>query len=1009
MNYTPLYVFSEYSMLHSTCHIDKLIEKCKEYGLNSLAVTDDNTTHAYLKLYKACKKENIKFIFGLKLDYQFNNTIFTLLVYAKNKIGYQNLLRLSTLLKTKNSPLTLADLQNNSDGVLAVSYGVERTINNYLPNRNQLIIDHLNKINNIYQDFYIGLNAHFSLNATYDFYKKLGKKMVAVTPIYYLEETDLEGYRVLRSLANSATEVKLNDEEKEAYFKSNQEMEFLYRSCPELINNTKEISDKCQVDIVFEGYLVPQYQEGLDARRYLYELAHFGLKKRLSTMERVNPNIYLKRLDYELNTINEMGFNDYFLIVYDYVKYAKKNQIMVGPGRGSAGASLVAFSLGITDIDPIKYNLLFERFLNKERITMPDIDIDFQNDKRGQVIDYISQKYGINRVAHICTFQTFQVRSAIGNTARVYKINDSHLKEVLKYVDYELGLNSEISLLEIIEKNEKIKQLIESYDDIANLLKAACLIYNLPSNKSTHTAGILITKNDLTNYTALDLSVDNILQTQLEAPDLEELGLLKMDLLALKNLTNIAATINLIHHDNPLFKLPKDENDPRVYKMLANGNVLGVFQLESEGMISVLKRMNISYFSDLVSAIALYRPGPMDEINHFIDRKFGKEQVEYPHPILKEILKDTYGTIVYQEQIMLIATTFAGYSLGKADVLRRAVAKKKKEVLEEERTKFVSSSVRNGYLESDAQKIYDYIVKFADYGFNKAHSVAYAKLAYQTAYLKYYYPNYYLGVLYSSVLGSDKDVNEYYKECLKCNITVFPPDINYSLDRFLPVQGGIVYPLNGIKGLGNVKIKEIIKEREKGRFKSYKDFIERTKNFLSLSVITSIIYSGALDIFGLTKKALIETAKTHIDMADYSDLPGLRKVEYPQDEYSFTTLSEREKEAIGLNIKYNFFVQYAGLYEEKGLVRLKDIKLNMQIHTMGKVEKLKNMKTKKSENMARFILTDNTSQVECVIFPIAYQKVQNIEENTMVELFGSVRLNEKNSQNQIVVEDLKTL
>ena len=832
--------------------------------------------------------------------------------------------------------------------------------------------------------------------------------MVAIQPVYYLTPDDLDAYIVLRSISNNGNLVNITESEANSYLYLSSEIEYLFNKYPELINNSKVISDKCDVEIEFGKFQLPKYSDEIDADKYLYELSILGLKKRLKQLPNVNTNIYIERLKKEYETIVKMGFADYFLIVWDYVKYAKKNNIYVGPGRGSAGASLIAYCLGITDVDPIKYNLLFERFLNEERVTMPDIDIDFPDDERDKVIQYVGKRYGASRVAHIGTFGTFQVKLAINDTARVYKTKDTHLKQILKILNAELE-NYKIhqpSLYDIIEKSDQLKQLMDEYEEINKVLNVACKLQGLPRNVSTHAAGIIITKYPLVNYTALDNGLEGIYQTQFEASDLESLGLLKMDFLGLKNLTNISKTIELIKLDNPEFSLPKDENDQEVFKMLASGDVVGVFQLESAGMSKVIKELNTSSLDDIISALALYRPGPMDIIPTFIKSKFGKESVTYPHEDLHLILKDTYGTIVYQEQIMQIAVKFAGYSLGRADILRRAVSKKKKEVLEQERISFVNSSINKGYDRSVAEEIYDYIVKFADYGFNKAHSVAYAKLSYQTAYLKCHYTTYYMSTLMSTFIGSNNDIVSYYKEALRKNIGVMGPNINESLNYFASVDNKILFPLTIIKGLGEVKAKEIMEERLKGKFESFKDFLIRTKDIIPFSLINNIIYSGALDSFKLTKKAMIESAKLHIDLVDYEDIPGMKGVTYTDEEYPYGILLEKEKEVLVLNIKYNFFKQYAHIYQTKHLAYIKDAKENMQIRTLGILSKIREIKTKKDELMAFALIEDNMNEIELTIFPRVYNRYPNLTIGSIVIITGVVT---KRNNLQIVVDDIQII
>ena len=1014
MEFVPLYVRSEYSMLQSTCSIEKLVSYAKEYGYKSLAVTDEGVMHGTIKFYNACKKAGIKPVIGLKVPYNLNGVISNILLYAMDISGYRNLMRISSRYKTSNSPIDLEDLRKCSLGVLAVTPGNDSIIYNYLRSNNQIKIkEHLSLLNSVFNNLYVGIslstiNDRNNLDNYYQNLNSIGAKMVAIQPVYYLTPDDLDAYIVLRSISNNGNLVNITESEANSYLYLSSEIEYLFNKYPELINNSKVISDKCDVEIEFGKFQLPKYSDEIDADKYLYELSILGLKKRLKQLPNVNTNIYIERLKKEYETIVKMGFADYFLIVWDYVKYAKKNNIYVGPGRGSAGASLIAYCLGITDVDPIKYNLLFERFLNEERVTMPDIDIDFPDDERDKVIEYVGKRYGASRVAHIGTFGTFQVKLAINDTARVYKTKDTHLKQILKILNAELE-NYKIhqpSLYDIIEKSDQLKQLMDEYEEINKVLNVACKLQGLPRNVSTHAAGIIITKYPLVNYTALDNGLDGIYQTQFEASDLESLGLLKMDFLGLKNLTNISKTIELIKLDNPEFSLPKDENDKEVFKMLASGDVVGVFQLESAGMSKVIKELNTSSLDDIISALALYRPGPMDIIPTFIKRKFEKESVTYPHEDLHLILKDTYGTIVYQEQIMQIAVKFAGYSLGRADILRRAVSKKKKEVLEQERISFVKSSINKGYDRSVAEEIYDYIVKFADYGFNKAHSVAYAKLSYQTAYLKCHYPTYYMSTLMSTFIGSNNDIVSYYKEALRKNIGVIGPSINESLNYFASVDNKILFPLTIIKGLGEVKAKEIMEERLKGKFESFKDFLIRTKDIIPFSLINNIIYSGALDSFKLTKKAMIESAKLHIDLVDYEDIPGMKGVTYTDEEYPYGILLEKEKEVLGLNIKYNFFKQYAHIYQTKHLAYIKDAKENMQIRTLGILSNIREIKTKKDELMAFALIEDNMNEIELTIFPRVYNRYPNLTIGSIVIITGVVT---KRNNLQIVVDDIQII
>lgn len=1014
MAYTPLYVLSEYSMLQSTCHIDQLVNRCKEYGLPALAVTDVGVMHGQLKLYNACQKAGIKFIFGLKVEYIVNNSTSWILLFAENYNGYRNLMRISSRYRVFNKPLEIEDLKKTNEGIIAVTCGMESNILRYLNNPNH-VLTHLEIISGVFKELYIGISQNTqyeikNLENFYNFFRSKGYDMVAISPTFYVDEADRDAYQVLRSVASGGRLVNLSEVEQNASLLKDNEIRALFRLHPDLVDNTNDIADKCNVEIEFGKLQIPLFKNDLDSKDYLRKLSQAGLKKRSLSIKNYNHEIYQNRLFYELNIISQMGFDDYFLIVYDYVKFAKKRGIYVGPGRGSAGASLVAYCLGITDIDPIKYNLLFERFLNPERITMPDIDVDFPDNERNEVIKYVGERYGNSKVAHICTFGTYQTKLVVADTGKVYKISDEHLKEVKRIINSELlKSKNEKPLPEIVETSTKLRELMEDFPDINKLITTAVKIYNLPKSLSTHTAGIIITRHNLVNYTALEKSPDEIFESQYEASDIESLGLLKMDFLSLRNLTTIASTIDLIRQNNPNFVMPKDENDPRVYRMLSAGYVNGVFQFESEGMRKLLMQLKPTRFEDLVSALALYRPGPMDMIPHFINRKFQKEKIDYPHPDLKDILSETYGIIIYQEQIMQIAQKFAGYTLGHADVLRRAVSKKKKEVLEAERTSFVSSSIKNGYSKEDAEKIYDYIVKFADYGFNKAHSVAYSKLSYQTAYLKCYYPQYYLSTLFTSVIGSESDIQAYYREATLFGIQVLGPDINRSTDHFLPTGKQIIFPLTSIRGLGTTKTAELLNERNKGPFTSFKDFIIRTKDIISLSVVSNIIYSGALDGFGLTKKAMIESGKKHLDLLDYEGLPGIFEVKYTSEEFSYGELTEREKEVIGINLKYNFFVQYSSIYQERGLIKIKDLKNGMHIHTLGVLKNVKIVSTKNNEKMAICKLEDDLTQIDMVIFPKVFNSISGLSVGVIIEAIGNVELNERNNNLQLIANEIRII
>lgn len=1010
-----LYVQTEYSILQSACKIKPLIEKLKEQQLHSCAIVDEGTMYGTIKFYQECNKNNIKPVIGLKVKYHYNDKTNNLVLLAINNFGYQNLMKISSRLQLTNNNIDFEYLQKTTMGLTAILPYEESLVQKYLErNDAKNAIQTLELLKEIYSDFYIGLGIKSITNSNFiDNYFKLLKnynyQFVALPKVSFINESDYDAYTTLKAIKNNGVFVEGIENDKNNYLHDVKSVETIYYNHYDMLENTSKIANMCNVQIEFGKYQLPLYESGLDSFAYLKELCSIGLEKRMQNFEySYDKRKYYDRLNYELNVINEMGFSDYFLIVYDYVKYAKKNNIFVGPGRGSAPASLVAYSLGITEIDPLYYNLLFERFLNKERLSMPDIDIDFPDDRRDEVIRYVGKKYGKNRVAHILTFGTFKIRQAINDCARVFKLNDVKTKEIYKHLQavntYKVYDNP--SLKTLIEASSDLQLLMNNYEDINKVLTIACKIQDIPRNISTHAAGIVITKFDLVNYTPLDEGLDEIYQTQYEAKDLEALGLLKMDFLGLKNLTNIAKTIELIRKDIPDFTLPKNENDYDTYKMMREGDLTGVFQLESAGMRKVIMQLKTSTFDDITHALALYRPGPMDIIPSFIRRKFNEEKVEYPHKDLEPILKETYGMIVYQDQIMLIACKFAGYTLGRADILRRAVSKKKKEVLEQERINFVESSVNRGYSSDTANMIYDYIVKFADYGFNKAHSVAYAKIAYLTAYLKCHYFAYYMSTLMTSFMGSSSEMLEYTKEATKKNVEVLNPNIKLSTDEFEVINGKIYFPLSIIKGLGEIKTKQCIEERTKAKFKDYEDFVERTKDFLAISLLENIIYSGALDDFGLTKKAMIENLKSIIDRSNYGFIKDMIKTDYTDEEFSYGILQEKELEVIGINIKYNFYQQFASFYSKYNLVKIANLSENKEARTIGTVKRVRETKTKNNETMAFVEITDDTSNIEIVLFPMIYQQIGKLQNGMILMISGKTQ---KRMTLQIIVDRFKII
>ena len=979
MDFVSLYLESEYTLITSPIRVEELVEKAKEYGYNTLAVTDLNNMYGALKFYTKCRENNIKPILGLQLELKgFVKELTKVLCYAKNIGGYKELLKLATLAKVKKD-FCVADLKDLTKDVVVVVPGEE----------NELIQAYLNGVNfeevvNFYinnlPDIFIGLNMQtekmrINIGKMIKNFNKYGLKCVALDKVCYLNKSDYEAYKILSSLRLGKTDYEGSEKENNSFLLKKSEALRVYNAYPELLENAVLINRMCNVEIPFSGYKMPVYDEKMDTAQYLQELSVTGLKRRLAlnNIDKKDYKKYADRLFYELGVITKMGFCDYFLIVYDFIKYAKKNNILVGPGRGSAPGSLVAYSLGITELDPIKYGLLFERFLNPERVSMPDIDTDFPDYNREEVIKYMGVRYGKDKVAHIGTFGTFGPRPAIRAVAKCMQLPAMYLDEILLHV------GNDVSVIEDAFENKVFKKMYDENESIKYLIDVAIKLQLLPHHVSVHAAGIIFVDSKLTDYTALQEGINGIYQTQFEASDLEKLGLVKIDFLGIRNLTIIDDVIKMIPDKSfDINKIPLD--DKKVYEMLAMKDTDGVFQLESAGMRNLLAQLKTSCLEDVYNALALYRPGPMEIIPSFVKRKFGREKVEYIHEDLKEILEPTYGTIVYQEQIILIAQKFAGYTLGQADILRRAVSKKKTELMISEREKFINGSIKKGYNKELAERIFDHILKFANYGFNKSHSVAYSLVSYRMAYLKRYYPKEFMAVLMSNNIGKSRLLKSYILSCNKYGVKVFCPNINISSAHFVTKEEGMYYSLLAINGLGEVTIKSFLSERKaNGLYKDYDDFIFRTKNIFNKKNVEMLIYSGALDCFGITRKSMITEYEKSIELANYGDLfkESLSEHVFSDDEYDFTLMAKYEKEALGINLKYDVFKQFSNLKAKYKTVEIANLQVDKVSNVLFVIDNYRVITTKKGEEMAFLTISDDTDTIEGVIFPKLFASVEN--------------------------------
>lgn len=988
---TYIYGQTGYNLLNNSILLKDYISVSLEYGYKYLTLTDSNL-YAAFKFLNLCKKNNIKPILGLEIDVIDSNYKFKMLAYAKDIDGYKSLVKLSSNSKVANKVFEVEELTKYS-GITFISTFEDSFFLLSLKESSDKFISLVKKYKDVLKDFYVGIsnqNLKNKNDAQY-MYEICVSNNIDAIPLHqtlYLKQEDNTVYEALRKI-NQTNDIKFGD-----YFLPTKEnLDYEFANCPKLNEGLKKFLSNIKDYMPHAKISLPTFKNDLNlsSDTYLKELCIKGCKRRFEIEHVASFEAYMDRLNYELNVISKMGYQDYFLIVWDYVRYAKKNSVMVGPGRGSACGSLVAYSLGITNVDPLKYNLLFERFLNPERVTMPDIDMDFPTDKRNEVIDYVKEKYGKNRVCNITAFDTFQLKSSIQDLGRVLGIDKAKLK-VLSNVagqakDFEDLLN-------------KFKDNIEIY----NLLIIAKKLENLPRHISTHAAGIVLSNDNLDELVPLQNGINNLYQAQWDKDDIEAVGLLKMDFLGVKNLNIVSDCVNKIDTLNNISLQYIPLNDKNTFELLQRGDTLGIFQLEGEGIKKVLIKLKPNSLDDIVAVLALYRPGPMDQINEFIDRKNGKK-FEYLHKDLEPILKSTYGIIVYQEQIMLIAHDFAGLSLGEADVLRRAVSKKNKELLDSQRVNFVEHCVKNNYSKEIANQIYDYIVKFAEYGFNKAHAVGYALLSYQMAYIKANYFNIFMSNLLNSVIGNQSDVVSYIRYARLHKMHVYEPNINESDVTFKIYKDGLIFPLSGIFGIGLIQASQIVKERENGLYKSLDDFKKRTS--LNSNSIINLIYSDSFDLFGHSKKTLVDEANNNI--STYSrfldDVIGLKEEEFDEIE-----LKRLEAKMLGLNIKYDNFKNIEIIHRNYNASFISRKSLNKDLNTIIQFENIKEIKTKKGDPMAFGSATDGRISFNFVIFPKEYEIFKDILDKESIFLaFGHVSFDDKYKKVELKIANLKKI
>ena len=961
--YNMLYVKSNYSLLSSLLTIDDIIDYNIKNNRTNAVICDDNM-YGTMEFIKKCNLKKIKPIVGLEVS--FDN--YKILLYIKNYQGYLNLIKICT--RVNDNSITIDDIIKYKDNLfILVPFD---SLNFYLEHKDK------------FMDIYLG----FSNKKEESEALVITKDIVYLKPCLYKRKEDSDYLKYLYLIRDGKT---LNDNI--SYDTLNKELEVT-----DIINtyenigllNTLKIVDECNLEFPKPSLLLPIYEcpKGVDSSIYLMSLAKAGLSKRL------NNNVtkdYLDRLGYELNIINNMGFANYFLVVYDFIRYAKKKGILVGPGRGSAAGSLVAYSLGITEIDPLKYNLLFERFLNPERKTMPDIDTDIPDIYRDDIINYVTDKYGKKRVSGIVTFGTLAAKQVLRDVSRIFSVPLYKVDRLTSFIP----VMSHKKLDEFYRENEKFRAYINSDEVLSKVYKIASIIEGFPRQIGTHAAGIVMCKKDLDEVIPLTKS-DDMYLTGYSMNYLEELGLLKMDFLGIRNLTIIMNVMDMVYKTRGVKiefnDIPLDDND--VYKLFANSDTSGIFQFESNGMRGFLRKLKPSSFDELSTAIALFRPGPAENIDLYIARKEGREKVIYQDKSLEPILKETYGIMIYQEQIMQVANIYAGYTLGEADILRRAISKKKVDVLKNEESKFISKAKALGHGENISKTIFASILKFAGYGFNKSHAVAYSLVAYKMAYLKVHYKLEFYANLLNNVIGASSKMQEYLREIRSHDLKVLKPDINKSTNRFVIDSNNIIFPFSTIKGVGTSVSSLVLKARDKEFTDIYDAFSKLVRSGVTKKQLESLINADAFRNFGFNKKTLITNLDSLVNYGtltiDLDESLVLKPEIIITNEFPNSVLLEQEEECFGFYISNHPVTTYKSKYQNIVSINCIGNYFNRIVNVMVMVEKVKAIKTKKNEDMAFVTASDETGQVDFIFFPRVYKNNMDIKKGDICIFTGTV-------------------
>ena len=1055
MSFAHLHVHTEYSLLDGACRIGGMMDRVKELGQTAIAITDHGVMYGCIDFYKAAKAAGVKPIIGCEVYvtrrgmedrvHGIDNDPYHLVLLCENRTGYENLCKMVSeafINGFYGKPrVDLALLEKHHEGLIALSACLAGAIPQYL-----LEEDYENakayavNLARIFGEgnFYLELQDHGideqrPVNqGVMRIARETGLPLVATNDAHYLRKEDAAMQDVLMCIQMGKTvddEHRMKFQTEEFYLKSEDEMRQLFPNCEEAIENTQRIADRCNLEFVFNEYHLPAFPvpAGYTNEEYFRKLCYDGFAERYADP----PESYKERLEYEIGVISRMGYVNYYLIVWDFIRYAKENDIPVGPGRGSGAASIVAYCMHITEVDPMQYALIFERFLNPERVSMPDFAPDFCMERRGEVIEYVTRKYGADHVAQIATFGTMAARGAIRDVGRALNFTYAETDVVAKLVPTTLH----ITLDEALKVSPKLKEMYDTDERVKLLIDTARALEGMPRNTSTHAAGVVITAQPVCDYVPLSRNDDTIV-TQYTMTTIEELGLLKMDFLGLRNLTVIKDAEEQIKKFNPEFSMAKiPDDDPETFAMLAEGKTQGVFQLESQGMTGVCVGMKAGSIEDITAIVALYRPGPMDSIPKFIENKLNHRKVTYKTPLLEPILKVTYGCIVYQEQVIEIFRSLGGYTMGQADNIRRAISKKKMKVIEEERKVFVYGDrekgipgcIAKGVSEAVAQSIYDEIVAFANYAFNKAHAVCYAVVSYQTAYLKCHYPKQYMAALMTSLLDSTDKVSGYIAACKDMGIPVLPPDINRSEDHFTVEGDAIRFGLGAVKNVGHGLIRSVSAKRKDGDFKSLEDFLQRMgEGELNKRAVENFIKCGAMDCFGNHRSELLavydsmmdsvaSTRKHNLDgqmglfgmmeedaasAIPIPKLPELKKADMMAMEKETTGiyLSGHPMDDYRKYLKNTHVVPMAKLMDEESSYEDDQI-----VSVAGIVQSVKMKTTRNNSMMAYVTVEDDTASMEMLAFSNVLSQFGNyLTENAPVVITGRLSMRDDKDP-QIVI------